>query len=828
MDDSKGNSSSSGPNLNEFRSGIIRKTEYFDLFISYKRDNGGDHGQQLAERLYKDLTRMGFKIWLDNEQIGFSRDFEKRIEEAILHSKKFAAILSPKWLESENCRYEYIKSLEFEKRIIPIHYREFRNELRQQKDDGILSESEWRCMDKPQEINFSEEAYYQNALKDLAAICKLKDDITKDHTRILCESYYWKNFDKPDGVLLRGTKLTKTKRLKKRCDGDEESPSFSQLQNEFLDASSAFVSSENTRKRNIFLNFSEEDRAFAVELDLELRINNISTWFDEYTTKDQQESAAIEAIINCESVINVANSLEEEEDLKVAYARANNKRVIQITRSKDVLAAQQEGGESNIYLWKAGSSLDAIITIIKGDASHVASHAELLEKTIIWENADKADNKLLVLKEAKFWKEWIQNADKEKSDPPPTTSMFDFIERGAIFGTALARRKRMVYWTTLIGIILLVAMTAGVLWLNNKVNNENIKLFLLETQQIEQKLKSNFKQKELDLNTKQQQKRIELIKAKSDSLNNKLLVTEKIMKQSQVTLDSVMVEAIAAKQEADSSLLIADRAQEDAQKALDNLGSAKAQLAEVEKTKLALNNFIQGNRQAIAAYQDIRFQQDSSAAQKADTANQLLADAGASSQIQPLYEVGKQLVADSSGFSQKERQNPQPLDSLMKKMNRNPADLFPAKNTQLTQEERAEIIQQFGLDGRAVAMGRKAPSGKITAIAYKNGAVDLLSLDDTTIIEQYRNHSHRITDVVFNKAETFMCVASIDNTFSVIPVDRIRRKFGEAEILEETSDMRITDLYFLDNDIVIGVSKLGARAWGIDVNQLLKMVANEN
>ena len=33
----------------QFNSGVIRKTETFDLFISYKRDNGEDIGQVLAE-----------------------------------------------------------------------------------------------------------------------------------------------------------------------------------------------------------------------------------------------------------------------------------------------------------------------------------------------------------------------------------------------------------------------------------------------------------------------------------------------------------------------------------------------------------------------------------------------------------------------------------------------------------------------------------------------------------------------------------------------------------------------------------------------------------
>jgi len=221
----------------KFRSGIIKKTENFDLFISYKRDNGGDHGQQIAERLYRELTRKGLKVWLDNEEIGYSRDFEVRIEEAILHSKKFMCIMSPAWLESENCRYEFLKAVSFEKRIIPVHYREFRGELLQQKIDGILTEDQWRRLDRPQELNFSKEEYFASGFRDLLAVCALKDRVTARHTKILYESYYWKTFGKPDGMLLRGIELTKTKRLKNSCNGDQESPSFAEIQNEFLEAS---------------------------------------------------------------------------------------------------------------------------------------------------------------------------------------------------------------------------------------------------------------------------------------------------------------------------------------------------------------------------------------------------------------------------------------------------------------------------------------------------------------------------------------------------------------------------------------------------------------
>ncbi|NRA12777.1 MAG: toll/interleukin-1 receptor domain-containing protein, partial [Crocinitomicaceae bacterium] len=67
-------------------SGIIKKAEYFDVFISYKRDHGEDHGEKLAESLYTKLKADGYKVWIDNMEIGYAANFVTRLEEAIIHS----------------------------------------------------------------------------------------------------------------------------------------------------------------------------------------------------------------------------------------------------------------------------------------------------------------------------------------------------------------------------------------------------------------------------------------------------------------------------------------------------------------------------------------------------------------------------------------------------------------------------------------------------------------------------------------------------------------------------------------------------------------------
>lgn len=834
MADSEEHKDASNPKSKDFRSGIIRKTEFFDLFISYKRDNGGDHGQQLAERLYKDLTKMGFKVWLDNEEIGFSRDFEKRIEEAILHSKKFACVLSPKWLESENCRYEYIKALEFEKRIVPLHYKGFRDELRQQKVDGILSESEWRRLDKPQEINFSQEAFYQNALKDLAAICRLKDEITQQHTRILCEGYYWKNFDQPTGVLLRGTRLTRAKRLKKRCDGDEESPTFSAIQNEFLNASAEFVNTQVSRRRMVFIDFEESDRELATELDLELRINNISTWFDDFGKKESDESVFVDAILNSQTVVHITNDLNEEDDLKLAFARSNNKRILQVTSSKEVLDAHLESGEKNMYLWSEGKSLDEIITSINGDASHVAAHAELLEKAYLWEAEGKVDSKLLYLKDADRWKEWYQKAEADGSEPQPNLKMIDFVERSIVYSTSVARRKRMLWWTTLVGIILFVGMTVGFLSLLQQVRAEDQKLVKMKQRVSDQKEKFDSEKAKFKKDKEELELTVTNVEERLVILNQEQEKTQQDALKAKLQLDSaqfLLIAAAIARDSIDSQVVRLNDQQKflalKNKELLDDKKQIQSEYDSINKKKDDLDNYLQGQNLAMKAFQDIRFRQKSSAKKHAQEAAMLLKSASASIQLQPLYEVGKSLVNDTSGISEKNRFKPQPLDQLLDQLNAQ-SSLFPPENSLLSESEQEAIATKLGIGLDSIAVGRKGPNGDYAALALKDGSVNLYSLSGDSLVQLYRKHTHRVTDVVFNQDMTFMCTASIDNSFSVVPILRRKRDFGNAEVIEQTTEMRITKLYFLENDVIIGVSELGAKAWGISVSKLLEMVAHEN
>ena len=292
--------------VHDFNSGVIRKTETFDLFISYKRDNGEDNGQVLAELLYDKLTADGYKVWLDNQEIGFSSDYEMRLEQAILHSKKVACVIGPAWVNSVNCQFELKKAVEFEKRIIPLHYQTFRKLLNEKKTNGEITEEEWRRVDKPQEVDFSAKSKYKKAYNDLKAICRQDDRYYERHTKILCEAYYWVSHNRPKSMLMRGDQLAKVKLIKKKCDSDENYPTFSVLQNEFVNASEEFVSSEVSNKRKAYISYPSEMYDYAAELNIELKLHNVSTWFeDNRSGQSEDEKSFIEAIISCENLLDI-------------------------------------------------------------------------------------------------------------------------------------------------------------------------------------------------------------------------------------------------------------------------------------------------------------------------------------------------------------------------------------------------------------------------------------------------------------------------------------------------------------------------------------------
>ncbi|NOQ71129.1 MAG: TIR domain-containing protein [Crocinitomix sp.] len=790
--------------IHNFNSGIIRKSEYFDLFISYKRDNGGDHGQKLAVELHQKLTADGYKVWLDNEEIGFSNNFEQRIEEAILHSKKIACIIGPQWVESPNCRYETKKAIEFEKRIIPIHYQEFRTLLKSKKDEGELTLDQWNRIDKPQEIDFSDKSKYQKAYEDLKAVCDLNDDITAQHNRISCESYYWQKYNKPKSMLPFGTYLSKAKLLRSKCNSDDELPSFTNLQDEFLAAADEFVSSEVSHHRLAYISYAPSEYAFASELNLELKLNGVLTWFEELSDEPTAKDSILAPVINCDNLIEIASeSTPKEDDERKAYARANNKRIIQVTESAELLKAKRADGVKNIYLWNDQVRIDELITTINGDAVYNAAHAMLLQQAFAWEKSDKSNSKLLPLKDANSAKAWYQKSEKAGTEPQPNLSMVNFAERSVAYAETLRKRKVGLLITAALGIVLLIILGWSAKIALDKADEaeENA---ALQTKIAEEKALDAEKAEKDALRSQKDALRAEKDAALSleDAAMAEIAAIKALDKANKATKAAAEALALAAesKAKADSSEAKANASLVKAAASEDRAKQARidADLANKELAKTTLKtNAAKLSLEAFELTLDGKYDE---AQERADAAVALYNQIeGENFETDLLYNTYYSILSKTnkdslSNEGQKFIQDyPMSADNVKLKHCSYAIDNTFSWNT----------VKDIGADRNLAYCLVYSENRKYGALGLKNGKIYLFDVAGKVVIDTVSVGTYRVTSMDFNSTGSQLVASTVNEKFAIIPLDIASGKRNlKKQIIRKETFARIEEIEFLTDNTI--------------------------
>ncbi|GEM_PF-5579579 len=834
----------------DFNSGIIRKTEYFDLFISYKRDNGGDHGQKLAEELYEKLTKDGFKIWLDNEEIGFSSDFELRLEQAILHSKKIACVIGPAWVNSPNCRYEVKKAVEFEKRIIPIHYQEFRTLLKQKKNEGELTDYEWRKLDKPQEVDFSAKSKYRGSYNDLKALCELDDFFHEEHTKLLCESYYWDKHGRPKSMLLSGVDFKKAKLFKRKSDADSNYSSFANIQNEFLAESKLSSLEAVSNKRQVYVAYTPDKYAFAKELNLELKLHDVTTWFEDIMEESKEEqNSFLEDIINSDSVIDVLSEDHEGEiDVKVAFARSNSKRVIQIADTAELLNKEQEQGKKGIVLWNESLSIDDLITSINGDEAYIKEHTRLFSTAFNWEQTGKNKKKLLPYGEAIEFRNWYKAAETQGNEPPPNAKMIDFVERSISYAQGVRRKKRLTFWTTTVGIVFLAVFgTLTFVFLNKKKIAEDLEKQAYEAAEIAKTEKADAErdaqlaEDQAILVTQQAEAKEKEANAKVAEAEIKLRVAEANVETAQIrlmdatsSLSQAMADASDAERDAAASRLKVAQAQQ-------ILDETNEQLVIAQKESDSISMVTRAKIEAIRALEFLQLSQRDSARISAELAVSILTDSiDASANVQSLYTVYKSLIPSKSILSMVSRQKEKDWtelesdlevfypDKLPVKAKRDSIKFFGdnyvsiAHNTTVSEAEliKDSLANQLlaNPELKNVSAVCLSPSKQWVALGFRNGVVEIRDAKNLQNIERLFNHSYRITSIAFSPNENQIATSSIDERFSLVALNENGSRDVKSEIIIENNIIRPLEIFYWNEEVLITKSWNNiSKAWATDV-----------
>lgn len=85
------------------------------FFLSYPRKD-----KDKSDNLLKVLRSGGYEIWKDTEELRVGQDWQQELRDAIEQSDGIVLALTPNWLASPYCQWEFVTAVENNKKVIPV------------------------------------------------------------------------------------------------------------------------------------------------------------------------------------------------------------------------------------------------------------------------------------------------------------------------------------------------------------------------------------------------------------------------------------------------------------------------------------------------------------------------------------------------------------------------------------------------------------------------------------------------------------------------------------------------------------------------------------
>ena len=97
----------------------IAENEKWDIMVSYNWRTG----KECANDLYKVLTKNGYKVWIDDQNMG--GDLGREMARGVANSTIVLLLISEEYENSHNCEREYTLADQCRKIIIPIQVKNY-------------------------------------------------------------------------------------------------------------------------------------------------------------------------------------------------------------------------------------------------------------------------------------------------------------------------------------------------------------------------------------------------------------------------------------------------------------------------------------------------------------------------------------------------------------------------------------------------------------------------------------------------------------------------------------------------------------------------------
>ena len=115
-----------------------------------------------------------------------------------------------------------------------------------------------------------------------------------------------------------------------------------------------------------------------------------------------------------------------------------------------------------------------------------------------------------------------------------------------------------------------------------------------------------------------------------------------------------------------------------------------------------------------------------------------------------------------------------------------------------------------------------SPEEKWIALGFNSGAVQIWDWSKGERLKpSLVNHSYRITSLAFSPELNQLAIGSVDQSFSLVPLNRQGKRDTDAEILKINNVIRPLEVFFWNNNILVTRSwnNLG-KAYATNVERL--------
>jgi len=292
------------------------------VFISYSRKD-----KEFVKKLNDALDQAGIHAWVDWEGIELASDWMARITSAIQGSNAFLFVMTSDSLKSKVCTDELELAIKYNKKIIPVLYRD---PAKSSKIHPKLSSTNWVYLRKKDDFDGTIPRLIESVNTDLEWVSQ--------HTRLLERATEWEVKNQNGSYLLQGSDLEDAERWMAEASG-KENRTVVPIQAQYIMASRTGA--------------VRRQRMTVIGISLALVVSiALSIWaiFANINAQKAEQQALIERD-KAQNSEALAIQKQEEADAARAEAIKNQERANQ---EENIANARRSAAESQVYQNRPG------------------------------------------------------------------------------------------------------------------------------------------------------------------------------------------------------------------------------------------------------------------------------------------------------------------------------------------------------------------------------------------------------------------------------------------------------------------------------------------